>query len=471
VDFLNMMPTKQELQAKLLPFQQEHLLAFWEQLDPRGRAQLEEQIARVDFEAIQELVSCSDGAPDWHQLASRARPPRAIRLNRENEFSGKAAVERGEAALRAGQVGMILVAGGQGTRLGFPHPKGMFPLGPVSRRTLFQILFDQLRAVARRYRTRIPLYLMTSPATHEETADYLKMHDQLGLAADDVRLFCQGMLPAVDRSSGKILLESRDSLALSPDGHGGMLSALAASGCLDDLQRRGIQLIFYGQVDNPLLQVCDPALLGYHLLAGSELTTQVVEKRHALERVGNVVELDGLTQIIEYSDLPKEIAERRTATGDLLLWAGNIAVHIFGVDFVSRVADDADAMPIHRAIKKVPYVNDAGLLVEPAAPNAVKFERFIFDLLPQARNALVVEADPAQAFAPVKNASGEATDTAETAQAAMVRRDTELLQAAGAACEPGVAVEVNPLWALDSFEARRKLTTGLRITEPTYFGD
>jgi UDP-N-acetylglucosamine/UDP-N-acetylgalactosamine diphosphorylase len=311
---------------------------------------------------------------------------------------------------------------------------------------------------------------MTSSATHVETEDFLKQNGRLGLASEDTRLFCQGMLPAVDRATGKILLESPDSIALSPDGHGGMLSALVASGCLADLQRRGVELIFYGQVDNPLLQVCDPALLGYHLLSGSELTTQVVEKRHALERVGNVVELDGLTQIIEYSDLPEEAAQRRNATGDLYLWAGNIAVHVFDVAFLARVADIADALPIHRAFKKVPHLNDTGRPVEPATPNAIKFERFIFDLLPQARNALVVEVDPAEAFAPVKNASGEATDTAATAQAAMVHRDVALLQAAQAECAPGVNVEVNPLWALDAAEAVRKLTPGQKISTPTYFG-
>jgi UDP-N-acetylglucosamine/UDP-N-acetylgalactosamine diphosphorylase len=229
-------------------------------------------------------------------------------------------------------------------------------------------------------------------------------------------------------------------------------------------------LLFYGQVDNPLLQVCDPALLGFHLLAGSEMTTQVVRKRDPLERVGNVVEIDGRTQIIEYSDLPDVAAHRRTPERELHLWAGNIAVHVFDTAFLARESADANAQPIHRALKKVPYVDGTGRRVEPTAPNAIKFERFIFDLLPRASNALVVEVDPAEAFAPVKNAPGEATDTPESAQAAMIQRDRQLLEAAGAECPPGAVVEVNPLWALDANEATGKLPKGQRISQPTYFG-
>lgn len=463
------MDTRDELLARLRPFGQEHLLAFWDVLDQPSRQRLGDQIGRVDFAAIQQFVAGSDGAPDWHELARRAHPPRAIRLHGNNEFSRAAAVRRGTEILRAGQVGMILVAGGQGTRLGFPHPKGLFPLGPVSQRTLFQILADRLKAVAQRHGVTIPLYVMTSPATHDETVAYFESQGHLGLQAEDVGFFCQGMLPAVDRQTGAVLLESHDGLATSPDGHGGMLGALANCGCLADIQHRGLKVIFYGQVDNPLLQICDPALLGYHLLADSEMTTQVVQKRDAFERVGNVVEIDGKTQIIEYSDLPEDAAQRTNPDGSLFFWAGNLAVHVFATSFLARTSQAADALPIHRAFKKVPCLDAEGNLVEPTAPNAIKFERFIFDLLPQARNALVVEATPDEAFAPVKNAPGEATDTAATAQRAMIEHDRKLLQAAGVQCDPNVAVEVNPLWALDVQEAARKIAGARHITQPAYF--
>lgn len=469
MDFLSM-PFHDELRARLRSLGQEHLLIFWDQLDQASRQNLAAQIEAIDFASLRRFVTGTDKTTDWRALAHRAQSPKAIRLHGQpNEFSPDQARRRGEEALRAGKVGMILVAGGQGTRLGWNQPKGLFPIGPISHRTLFQVLLDRLRAVARRYHTEIPLYLMTSPATHEETVAYFAAHDQLGLPAGSVQFFCQGTLPAVDRNTGHVLLARRDALALSPDGHGGMLAAMVSNNCLADARRRGIELFFYGQVDNPLLQVCDPEFLGYHLLSGSEMTTQVVRKRFPLERVGNVVEIDGQMQIIEYSDLPDEIAQSQNSDGTLRLWAGNTAVHAFDASFLARSAARADALPIHRATKKVPFIDSQGERIEPSAPNAVKFERFIFDLLPSAEWALVVEVDPAAAFAPVKNASHEIVDTPETARAAMIDRDTAMLRTAGAVVGQGVAVEVNPLWALDAPEAARKIPAGLHVTLPTYF--
>jgi UDP-N-acetylglucosamine/UDP-N-acetylgalactosamine diphosphorylase len=424
---------------------------------------------------LDRFVSGKDDTPDWRSLAARAKPPRAIRLHdSHNEFDPARARARGEEALRGGRVGMILVAGGQGTRLGWDLPKGLYPIGPVSGRTLFQVIVDRLRAVARRYGVLIPLYIMTSPATHESTVEYFEKHNWLGLPANSVKFFCQGMLPAVDRETGQVLMSGPSELALSPDGHGGMLKALADSGCLQDAKDWGIEIFFYGQVDNPLLQVCDPEFLGYHLLAQAEVTTQVVTKRFALERVGNVVELDGRSSIIEYSDLPDEVAQRTNPDGSLYLWAGNIAVHAFGRPFLAARAQDGWALPIHRAYKKVPYIDPDGRMVQPPSPNAVKFERFIFDLLPVAHPAMVVEVDAQEAFAPVKNAPGDAVDTPESAQAAMMQRDVSLLRAAGVDVPSGTSVEINPLWALDAAEITakaviaREASPGLRIAHPAY---
>ncbi len=164
------------------------------------------------------------------------------------------------------------------------------------------------------------------------------------------------------------------------------MTALAKSGCLADAKSRGIKLFFYAQIDNPLAEICDPVLIGYHILAKSELTTQVVKKRFAKEKVGNVVSVDSKVQIIEYSDLPDNVAEQTTASGDLKLWAGNIAIHVFDLAFLEKVSTQAGGLPFHRASKKVGYVDDSGKLVAPAEPNATKFERFVFDLLPLAAN-------------------------------------------------------------------------------------
>ena len=463
-------PSKQELLALLEPAGQQHLLAFWDALDEPGQRRLAEQVSQLDLDLVARLYQGHEEGPDWHQLAARAEPPRSVRLDGSGSaFSPAKARRRGIEAIEAGKLAVVLVAGGLGSRLGFEHPKGMFPLGPVSNRTIFQILIELLQAVRARHQVDIPLYVMTSPATHNETVAFLDEHQRLGLPAKDLRIFCQGVMPVVDDQAGKILLAEKDSLALGPDGHGGMLAALAKSGCLADAQARGIEQIFYGQIDNPLIQLCDPLLVGFHLLSKSELTTQVVAKVDPLERVGNVVTLDGQLRIIEYSDLPEDAARRVDQQGRPLLWAGNIAVHIFDVDFLQRMLDRDDALPFHRAHKKTPYIDERGRTIEPNEPNSIKFERFIFDLLPAASGALAVEGDKADSFAPVKNADGAATDTPAAARAAMTAQHARWLRAAGATVDEGVAVEINPLFALDAGELAEKIEPGVHIREATYF--
>jgi UDP-N-acetylglucosamine/UDP-N-acetylgalactosamine diphosphorylase len=276
-------------------------------------------------------------------------------------------------------------------------------------------------------------------------------------------------MPAVDARTGKLLLAERDSLALSPDGHGGTLAAFVKEGCMADAQQRVIEHLFYCHIDNPLVQICDPQLIGYHLLAGSDMTTQAVKKRAADEKVGNVVTIGGVTQIIEYIDLPAKYGAQTERDGSLTLWAGNIGVHTFRRGFLERAARQKNALPFHRALKIVPHMDADGTEVKPKSANAIKFERFIFDLLPLAQNAIVVEVRSSDAFAPVKNADGDPTDTPATAKAAMVARDAKLLCDAGAKIAEGVEVEVSPLWALDSAEATAKLCGGHEVTEATYF--
>jgi UDP-N-acetylglucosamine/UDP-N-acetylgalactosamine diphosphorylase len=345
----------------------------------------------------------------------------------------------------------------------------MFPIGPVSRNTLFQIHVEKILARSRRYGAPIPFYVMTSPATHDETAAFFAEHDRFGLAEEDLEIFCQGTMPVVDAATGRVLLAERDAIALSPDGHGGMLAALAGSGALEHADGRGIRQLFYFQVDNPLVDVGSPEMIGYHLLLESEMSTQVIGKQDPLERVGNVVEVDGRLRVIEYSDLPDDVAERRHPNGSLAIWAGSIAVHVFEASFLHRMADRADALPFHIARKKVAHVDDSGAPVAPAEPNAIKFERFIFDLMPSAENAVVVEIDPAEGFAPLKNAAGAKDDTPEVVRTAMAAGHRRWLREAGAEVADRVAVEICPLWALDSGQVAEKLPPGTRVTEPRWF--
>lgn len=463
------MSSREELLAILAPYGQEHLLAFWDRLDAQQRESLAGQIREVDMDLIARLYRHRDDQGNLRALADRAGPPPAFRLDpSRNPFTPQQARQRGSQALDAGHLAAMVVAGGQGTRLGFDHPKGMYPIGPVSGRTLFQIHVEKILAMARRHGTRIPLYLMTSPATHDETVEFFALNDRFGLPEEDLRVFCQGTMPAVDAATGKLLLDSPDRLATSPGGHGGMLAAFAGSGAMADAEQRGIRQLFYFQVDNPLVEICGAEYVGYHLLCQSEMTSQVIAKRDPLEKVGNVVEVDGRRMVIEYSDLPDDVAKRRNPDGSLAIWAGSIAVHVFDLAFLQRMAGEAEALPFHLASKKVTHVDGAGRRIKPENPNAIKFERFIFDLMPLSRNAIVVEVDPARAFGPLKNAPGSSMDTPESVRAQMIALDGEWLREVGVDVAEGVPVEISPLVALDSEELARKVRLPMRITEPTY---
>src|SRR5690606_981805 len=254
---------------------------------------------------------------DWAALARSAEPPPGMRLaDRHGQGSGDLGITPDEArragrtALEQGKIGVLLVAGGQGSRLGFDQPKGMFPIGPVSGATLLEIHCKKTLAIGEKYGSPVPLYLMTSPVTHQEQVDFLAQHDRFGLAEDDLFVFCQGTMPAVDAATGKLLLAAPDELFLSPDGHGGTIAALAKSGATQHMCRRGIEHLFYLQVDNPLAPICDAELLGYHLLAESELTSLAVAKEQPEDKLGNFVMIDGRVQVIEYSDFPADVAEQ-----------------------------------------------------------------------------------------------------------------------------------------------------------------
>jgi UDP-N-acetylglucosamine/UDP-N-acetylgalactosamine diphosphorylase len=276
-------------------------------------------------------------------------------------------------------------------------------------------------------------------------------------------------MPAIDATHGRILMESPGQLALSPDGHGGIVAALARCGALAMAKQRGVEQFFYAQVDNPMVTACDPTMVGYHRLAGSQMTTQVVRKRFAKERVGNVVSIDGKTQIIEYSDLPDAAAEQTNPDGSLKLWAGNIAVHVFDLEFLEATAASAHGLPFHRAHKAVSFVDESGELQKPSKPNAIKFERFVFDLLPMAERTLVIEGDASQVFAPVKNADGAPTDTPSATKQAISSLHAKWLADAGVIVKPGVQVEINPIWAWDPGEVRQKINAQANVIADTYF--
>lgn len=466
------------LAAALERHGQGQLLRWWEELGPSARAELERQIRGVDLDRLDDLIRRLVFADEVAEFnPEKVRPVSVSRLPRTDgeRVARRHAAEQGEAMLSAGEVAVVVVAGGQGTRLGFDGPKGTYPIGPVSAASLFQIHCEKILALSRRYGRMIPLYVMTSPDNHAATSEFFAEHANFGL--EHVRLFTQGQMPAVDRATGKILLAEKGQIALSPDGHGGTLAALAAPGqggspsCLDEMRDRGVRTIFYFQVDNPLVQIAEPAFLGLHRKAEAEVSFKVVEKVHPDEKVGVVVEMDGRPHVIEYSDLPKELAERREPEGSLELWAGSIAIHVFERSFIERIVARAQ-LPFHRAIKKVKHVDDSGQVVDPQSPNAVKFETFIFDALPLAERYAVVECDRATEFEPLKNATGP--DSPASVRQRMSDIFAGWLENAGASVprrSDGSApfgIEISPLYALDAAELKGKVAPGLVIEGPIY---
>ena len=434
---------------------QDHLLQWWPELTEPQRAALTSQLQSLDFEELSQAFhqQTPSSTTPASSLAEQAQPPaRVVRVGHDSasQAASEQARQLGDELLRDGRVAVLLVAGGQGTRLDFPKPKGMFPIGPVSGKTLFELLAEQVRARSARAGAPIPYYIMTSDATHADTVAFFESQKFFGLPASDVVFLQQGNMPAFDRSSGQVLLAEKHQLSTSPDGHGGLLAALKRQNLIADMRRRGIEYIFYHQVDNPLVHVAEPEFLGHHAQHNADISTKVVAKLSPDEKMGVVAEVEGQSQMIEYSDLSPEAARRTDANGLPVFWAGNTAIHIFSVSFLERLLAAAIPLPWHRAIKKVPYINSQGDLIKPDTENAVKLERFIFDVLLETRRSLVVEADRAEEFHPLKNKSGEFSP--DDVKQHFVARAQRWLESAGVERPAGLPLEISPLYALDERE-------------------
>ena len=457
---------KDQLTARFEPFGQQAVLRFWDTLDEAAQRQLGAQLEDIDPAQIAQLYASRAGTCDYGAIAAKASSPPAVRLDGSGlPISRDDATAAGRDALARGKVGVILVAGGQGSRLGFDHPKGMYPIGPVTERTLYQIHAEKVLALSRQYGKPVPLYVMTSPATDAETRQFFDEHDRFDIPEQDFQIFCQGTMPSVEEATGQLLLAEKDSLALSPDGHGGTLAALHRSGALADIERREIETLFYFQVDNPMIDVASATFLGFHILAGSEMTSQVVAKTDPMEKVGNVVDVAGQVQVIEYIDLPDEAACRTNADGSLAIWAGSIAVHAFDVAFLKRLAGTTGSLPFHIARKKVTHLDEKGNRITPSESNAIKFEQFIFDLMPSASCSIVVEIEESDGFSPLKNASGAVKDTPEAVRADLSAKYRGWLKAAGGELPDDVLIEISPLDANDAEQLTERIASDATFVE------
>ena len=455
---------------------QSHLLAFWDELDAAGKQSLAAQIEQLDFSKIDcwinNLLKNTGPAviPEGIQAAP-SYPAKPAGSEQESKYAQAQAL--GKEIIRAGKVAAFVVAGGQSTRLGFHGPKGNYPISPVKNKTLFQLFAETMAAVGAEYGAEPVWYIMTSLLNHTETVRIFQDNNYYGLAQNNVFIFQQGTLPNFG-FDGKILMADKGRIATSPDGHGGSLKALYQSRAVDDMKKRGIEYLSYFQIDNPLVKVFDPLFVGLHVMNGAQMSSKALVKAYPKEKVGNFCLADGKATVIEYSDLPDELAEKCNPDGSLLFNLGSIAIHIISRNFIEKLNEGGFALPLHKAVKKIPHINENGRLITPTEPNGTKLETFVFDALPLAKSSIILQTVRSEEYAPVKNATG--VDSAEVAREMMVQRAASWLESAGIQVPRksdgslDVLIEIAPSFAIykEDVKAKRKHIPVIKPGEAIY---
>ncbi len=463
-----MTASMQALRERAEAFGQEHVFRFWAELDEAGKTQLAADLAQVDFPLMKRLAdSWIHDEPPAETFDQIVPVPVIDKVDPERPDAVEA-FAAGEDALRAGRVGLFLVAGGQGTRLGFDGPKGAYPIGPITGKTLFAYHAEKIRNLQRRYGCTLPWYIMVSHANGTATEAFFREQAFFGLDENNVKFITQRMVPCMDEQ-GRFMLESPGHLAMNPNGHGGCIPAMVENGVIADAESRGIDLLCYFQVDNWAVKVADPYFIGYHVRANAGMSSKNHRKNAPREAVGVHCLCDGQYRVIEYSELDiyPQLLET-DATGKVIYYAGNPAIHILSTSFVSEVFNRFDDFPWHRAHKKVPYIDEAGHPVKPETPNAYKFETFVFDALRFIEHPPVaLEIGRAGEYTPIKTFSGD--NSVEAARAAMgdywgawfeamgieIPRDTE--------GHVAVPIEISPEFALTQEEFLEK-AAGLAVS-------
>lgn len=441
---------------------QGHVFRFWGELTEEERKRFLEQLEAIDLDLLNHLTETFIRNSQVSKFNGKLETAEVIRVpqTEEERERARAAKAIGEEILRKGKVGLILVAGGQGTRLGYPGPKGMFPITPVKNKSLFQWHAEKIRALEKRYRVELPWYIMTSETNDRQTREFFEANNYFGLNSSQIFFFVQDTLPAVD-NEGRIILDEKGHVFTSPNGHGGALLALYESGALQDMRKRGVEQLFYFQVDNVLVKIADPVFLGYHIQQNAEMSSKVIPKRDPYEKLGIIGIHNGKLSVIEYSDLSEEDMLARNPDGSLKYNAGSIAIHIFRRDFLEAETKKGFKLPYHIAHKKIPYLNEKGERIEPKEPNGYKFETFIFDALRDTTSSVVMETVREEEFSPVKNKDGE--DSPATARRDLTDLFGRWLEKAGVKIHRDEsnhvigAIEISPLFALDEDELIQKI--------------
>ncbi len=447
---------------------QGHIFKYWSWLSSQDKHTFIEQLARIDWPQINRLIDLA--LNPQKKVKQKIEPVEVITLKDRQQRDARV-LPLGERALRDGKVGVCLVAGGQGSRLGFDGPKGCFPITPVQKKSLFQLHAEKIKAVSLKYGITLPWYIMTSRSNNDATIEFFRANRYFGLGKENVFFFIQEMIPAVDRQ-GKFILESKNRIFESPNGHGGVIKALWESGAIDDMKCRGIDYLFYFQVDNVLVKMCDPVFIGYHIEERAQMSNKVVRKVSPEDRVGVICKIGNKVGVVEYSDLDAEHMYARNDKGELIFWAGSIAIHVLDVAFLEQENKNGFKLPFHVAEKAIPYLNERGELVKPREKNGFKFETFIFDALLDAQKTCTIEVDRLKEFSAVKNKEG--FESPQTARDDLMRNYALWLKNAGIDVPlknnslPLYPLEISPLFALDEEDVKLKKDKIPPISGPAY---
>ena len=404
------MEKTQETIELLKTYNQEHIIKLLEKLTEEEKENLIEQINNIDFHQVIELY---DNAQKPVEI--KENKIEAIKYLDKSKLSSSKKEELdslGEAIIATGKYAVVTMAGGQGTRLEHPGPKGTFKLDVYGKgKYLFEILAENLKEANKKYNTSIPWYIMTSKQNNDETYEFLEKNNYFGYNKKDVILFSQGELPLVD-TDGKLLIGKDKLIKLASDGNGGTFSSLRKSGALADMKERGIKWVFIGGVDNALLKMADTTLLGLAISENVQIASKSIVKANPHEKVGVFCKMNGHPKVIEYSELPEKMAEEVDNDGELKYGESHIMCNLFTIEAIEKISKEP--LIYHSAFKKNSYIDEDGKEVIPKEPNSYKFEAFIFDAFELFDDIAILRGKREDDFAPVKNKDG--VDSPKTAK-------------------------------------------------------
>ena len=396
-------------EEKLKKFGQEHLLSQYEKLSKENKVKLLDEILTLDFNEVNELYKKVNNTVDFG--SSKIEP---IEYTDKSTMSKEELAHYNEIGLKAikeGKLAAVTMAGGQGTRLGHNGPKGTFDLGLDSHKPIFEILCDTLKDAEKKYGTYVMWYIMTSNENNDATVKFFEEHSYFGYPKEKIIFFKQGELPMID-TQGKVLLGENGLIKKAADGHGGIFLSMKKNGIIYDMKTRGIEWAFIGGVDNVLVNMVDPVILGLAIDKKVLAAGKSVVKAGPHEKVGVFCKRNGKPSVVEYSEISKEMAELTNENGDLVYGESHILCNLFSVKAIEEISKNN--LPYHSAFKKAKYLDKDGNVVTSDTPNAYKFEAFLFDAFESLEDIAILRVKREEEFAPVKNAEG--VDSPETAR-------------------------------------------------------